>query len=88
MSLQRECTFFEPVPGKWFYLLNDSNLAHQWDWREGADCYGPFPTECAALDHLHENHANPGGYNVVPNSDFRPDKIYEAKVKSARVRVW
>ena len=70
MSTNSECEIVEKSPGEWFYILED-DLApkNAWDWREYATTTGPFPSEEAALDHLFNHHANPGGFSVVPYSD-------------------
>jgi hypothetical protein len=72
MSTGLECNFVEVEPNKWYYLLQQSNCPVQcWDWREHADCYGPFTTFDLAQRHLDDNHANPGGYSREPYSPER-----------------
>ena len=60
MSTGAECRFYEEKPGRWFYKLQC--------WPYGAtedyDTFGPFSHFKAAYTHLHDNHANPGGYSV------------------------
>lgn len=67
MSTGLECQVIQVEPDKWYYLLEDWNSpSGAWDWREYATAYGPFSDEAAALDHLHENHPNPGGHWSMP----------------------
>lgn len=58
MSTGLDCHFFEKEPGRWYYDLET------WEQREQYDTYGEFATLEIALQHLHDNHANPGGYSV------------------------
>jgi len=60
MSTGAECHFDEVTPGRWTYWLQE------WPYGDSPDgeTYGPFPTFEQAYEHLHENHANPGGYNT------------------------
>ena len=72
MSTGCECDFVcvaaTPHP-IWFYVLEDYHAPkNSWDWREYASAYGPFDSEDEAFDHLHANHANPGG----SSSDYEP----------------
>lgn len=83
MSRQRECLFIEPELGKWYMLLDDSNIANAWDWRENADCYGPFASEDDAKAELH-HHSNPGGYSTIYYIDFTMDEIYQAVIAKTR----
>lgn len=83
MSRPRGCEFIEPEPGKWYLILDDSDIANAWDWRENADCYGPFPTEDAARKEVHDNHSNPGGYSTIPHGDFHPCKVYTDLIAQA-----
>ena len=66
MSTGLECTFIEVKPGRWYYLLEDWDTPKcAFDWRESATAYGPFDSEDEAVDHLDDNHANPGGWSSV-----------------------
>lgn len=58
MSTGLDCRIYEKTAGKWFY---DLETYHRGEY----DTEGPFPTYKAATDHLHRNHANPGGYSVT-----------------------
>lgn len=60
MSTGADCHFTEKEPGQWFYDLQ------QWPYGEWPeyDTFGPFPTFEKASDHLHQNHANPGGFSI------------------------
>lgn len=65
MSTGLECEFIQTKPDEWFYLLeNWTSPKGGWDWRDDCNLYGPFPTFDVANEHLRDNHANPGGYNV------------------------
>lgn len=65
MSTGCNCEFIEVKPGVWFYILEHYNAPkNAWDWRENADAHGPFSSDDAAIKHLSDNHANPGGYCV------------------------
>ncbi len=67
MSTNSECQFIEIERGRWYYLLEDSDAPKNApDWREHAAAYGPFSSEEKAEEHLDRNHANPGGYSVMP----------------------
>jgi hypothetical protein len=76
MSSGLECDFYEPVEGRWFYVLQDYDCpVGAWDWREYATAYGPFPTQDAAMQHLDRYHANPGGFNVIDHASYREDAV-------------
>lgn len=65
MSTGYECEIVEVTPGEWFYVLQNWDCpVGAWDWREYATAYGPFKSEEEAIEHLDNNHANPGGYSV------------------------
>jgi hypothetical protein len=60
MSTGADCRFTERKPGVWFYELQ------RWpygDWPK-YDTFGPFKTEEEAIEHLRDNHANPGGFTT------------------------
>lgn len=82
MSRQRGCEFIEPEPGKWYMLLDDSDIANAWDWRENADCYGPFSSLDTAFEELYK-HSNPGGYSTTCYIDFHMDEVYQAVIAKA-----
>lgn len=64
--------FFEVQKGSWYYVLEHYNAPkNAWDWTENADVFGSFGSFEAADKHLSDNHANPGGYNMVSWSDKR-----------------
>lgn len=85
MSTGNECIVLEARPGQWYYILEDHGAPkNAWDWREFATCYGPFPTMDAALKHLGDNHANPGGYSVQPyDPTHSPDEVERKLIESA-----
>lgn len=87
MSTGLNCVFIEPKPGTWYYVLEHGFAPkNAWDWREYASCYGPFSSEDAAIEHLSDNHANPGGWGTVANSRYKSDPIYEKLIAGARRR--
>lgn len=57
MSTGAECHFDEVEPGRWTYWLQD----HPYGYTEEGQTYGPFRSHLEAREHLHRNHANPGG---------------------------
>ena len=85
MSSGLNCHFLENEPGKWYYLLEQWNAPKTaWDWRENADCYGPFPTFEKAHEHLGRHHSNPGGYFKSPHDpNAKPSKVIEECIKNA-----
>jgi hypothetical protein len=77
----------EQQPSRWFYVLEDRGAPNgAWDWRDYATAYGPFPTQAAALKHLHDHHSNPGGYSVVTHDRFRSDEVIERLLREAPAR--
>jgi hypothetical protein len=91
MSTNSNCEFIQVKTDKWFYVLEDYNAPkNAWDWREYAVAYGPFGTEDKAHDHLDNNHANPGGWNVkslpegVSELDISKDEILTRLIAEAR----
>ena len=73
MSTGAECYFTEVEPGRYTYWLQD------WPYGDNPDgqTYGPFGSFKAASDHLHDNHANPGGYsvNTLPEGKHRHEWV-------------
>lgn len=86
MSSGLECLFVERDNGKWYYLLERWDAPRvTWDWREHADCYGPFSTWNEAWSHLRVHHANPGGSSTESFRDpVEWDKTMEAHFANAR----
>ena len=65
MSSSLNCLYVEIERDKWYWVLERSNAPkNSWDWRDYADCCGPFESKDAANEHLHENNSNPGGCEV------------------------
>jgi hypothetical protein len=62
MSTGADCCIYEKEPGKWYYDLQC------WPYGENPDydTFGPYKSEEAAHKHLSDNHANPGGFTVIP----------------------
>lgn len=68
MSCQRECHIVEIEPGQWYCILERaSSPKDAWDWKEDADCFGPFPSAELAIGEL-DRHSNPGGFSRIPYS--------------------
>jgi len=66
MSTGLECCLVERKLGEWYYILEKWGAPkNAWSWLDYADAYGPFKSEELALDHLHNNHPNPGGYSII-----------------------
>lgn len=77
MSSGLECSFIEPVKGRWYYILEDESAPKVcWDWREHATCYGGFNSFDEAYKHLHDNHCNPGGFSTTDFEHFKFDETY------------
>lgn len=71
MSTGLECWFVEPRKGEWFYILElYGSPKGCWSWLDSADAYGPFGSQEAAYEHLHEHHPNPGGFSVFDSDTF------------------
>lgn len=87
MSTGLNCTFEEVKKGVWYYVLEQDNAPkNAWNWREYADAYGPFASEELARDHLHRNHANPGGSmtNSFAGREGRPlSDVLKTLIKKA-----
>ena len=89
MSTGLNCEFIEPVPGKWFYILQDSFAPRVvWNWLEHAKCYGPFNSESEAQEDLRNNHANPGGSFTVNHEEFHLDEVYLKLIVKCMGGVW
>ena len=60
MSTGADCRFIEDSPGLWYYEIQD------WPYGEWTEYFreGPFNTLDKAIDHMHDNYANPGGYSI------------------------
>jgi hypothetical protein len=90
MSTGCNCSFEEVEPGKWWYVLEDTYAPkNSWDWREYADAYGPFSTLDIAVKHLHDNHANPGGwseYSYNPENPYKADEVMTRLMADAAKR--
>ena len=67
MSTGLDCSFAHLTTKHgtgWFYFLETYPV-----WGpDGGDyeSYGPFPSFGEAYNHLHDHHANPGGYSMDP----------------------
>jgi hypothetical protein len=73
-----ENVFFEPQAGQWFYAIEYSNAPRDsWDWRDYADCFGPFTTLESANEHLYNSRADVSGSTVLPMDVFIDDPGYQ-----------
>lgn len=73
MSTGLNCEIIEVEPEKWYYILEHGSAPkNAWDWYEYASAYGPFGSYDAATAHLHDNHANPGGYWKIEYDETKP----------------
>lgn len=90
MSTGCECSFTEVEPNKWWYVLENYDAPkNSRDWRDHAQAYGPFETMDIAHEHLHRNHANPGGFSHLsynPENPYTPDEIMIRLMKEAAER--
>ena len=90
MSTNSECAFIEVEPNKWYYILEDYHAPkNSYDWREHAQAYGPFASMDVAEKHLHDNHANPGGYweqRYNPEKPYKPDEVMTRLMAEAEKR--
>lgn len=88
MSTGFECEFIEPLPDTWYYVLQNWDCPVGADnWREYATAYGPFPTEDDAHEHLHDHHANPGGYTVLSFTEYSAytNDVWSKLIEGARL---
>lgn len=79
MSTGLDCQIVEIQPNEWYYELE------QYGNRDMYDVFGPFPTDTAAEQHIHDHQANPGGWCVTaynPEYATSDDKL-EAYRKAA-----
>lgn len=90
MSTNSSCELIQTEADKWYYVLEDYNAPkNAWDWRKNASACGPFKTKDAAKEHLHDNHANPGGnstYNLpegVEKLDLSKDAVLAKLIAEA-----
>lgn len=67
MSTGAECLVVEIKPNQWYYLIErDPGNGSGDDWRDDANCQGPFASSDRAREHLDNNYPNPGGSWEVP----------------------
>jgi hypothetical protein len=84
MSTGLNCEIVERKANEWYYILEDWDAPKlAWDWREHASATGPFPTQEAALTHLHHNQANPGGHLVYSLPPDTLDPVLESLFQDA-----
>jgi len=83
VSTGYQCLFFKWAENEWYYLLQDWTCpVGAWDWREYSTAYGSFEDKEKAIDHLNNNHANPGGWITTVNPDKNDPVLIEAIEKS------
>jgi hypothetical protein len=88
VSTGLECFFIEVEPRQWYYVLQNGDCPVQaWDWREYATAYGSFDTFEQAVEHMHKNHPNPGGYwgeTYDPDAPPKVDDVLKGLIAEAR----
>jgi hypothetical protein len=62
MSTGAGCSYIEKRPGAWYYELQ----CYPYGETDDYDTEGPFATCEEASEHLHNHHANPGGFHKIP----------------------
>jgi hypothetical protein len=79
MSTGLDCRFVHLTKG-WYYFLE------RWSSREDYTAWGPFASFTIAHTHLHDHHANPGGFSSESeNSPAREPRGWEIElIKDAR----
>lgn len=75
-------------------LEQTTSPRNAWDWKEYADCFGPFATSDAAYHEL-DFHSNPGSFSTV---DYAPgnrttyqallDKVQEPTITRQKRNPW
>jgi hypothetical protein len=84
MSTGANCEFLKLKTGEWFYVLADWDCPRQaFDWYDYATAYGPFGAEEQAKQHLRDNHANPGGWNVEKDVEVKPGSTLAELIERA-----
>lgn len=84
MSTNSECMFFEAEPSKWFYALEQKlDDEESFSWLDDAYVAGPFSTFEEAIQHLGDNHANPGGFSQAGYSGGTPSPRMQALIDRA-----
>ena len=73
MSTGAGCHFIEKKPCEWYYKLQ----CHPYGETEESDEFGPFSTLEIGLNHLHDNHANPGGFHETTYDEIISGEIVE-----------
>jgi hypothetical protein len=93
MSTNSNCLLLQVRTDQWFYVLEHRHAPQNaWDWREHASAYGPFSSEEEAIQHLRDNHANPGGSSTsalpdgVTELDLSGDEVLQKLIQDARAR--
>ena len=69
-SMQRHCEFYKAKNKKWYMEL--ASREHGED--DDATTYGPFHSDDNAIEFLHDNFSNPGGYGVDKRGTARVPK--------------
>ena len=78
VSTGLDCVLIEHLPGEWWLVLESSV------YRGEYHAYGPFRNQMETMDHLHVNHANPGGYRVFPYIDEDGAERFHSEIETAR----
>lgn len=91
MSTGLNCEFVEVktnTKSNWYYILENWDAPKMaWDWRKYATAYGPFTTQELAHAHLHDNHANPGGYTETSytQDELNQDECLKNLLEHAKI---
>ena len=65
MSTGADCRFIQAADGTWTYELQNWPYGHSYSYTT----HGPFTLFDDAEKHLHDHHANPGGFSRRPHPD-------------------
>jgi hypothetical protein len=72
MRSQRLCELVEVQPAQWFLFLEHSDAEGCWDWREEAQCVGPFPSQSVTLAYFKPTRTRADRVTVTPYDPLRP----------------
>ena len=86
MSTGADCRFIQAADGTWTYELQNWPYGESYSY----NTYGPFDLYAKAVQHLSDNHANPGGWSTkehpafdCPHNDLAPlDPFFDKRLLS------
>lgn len=86
MSTGFACEVIEASPDNWYVVLQNWDCpVGAWDWHEYATAYGPYSSPDVAMDELHKNEANPGGWVKIPyQADSKPGDVLRKLIEDAK----